>query len=132
MLNHPRFDPLTSLKDQKRLLTAKKRRLETLIKTIDRTIHSMQQNTPADTEELYGNFNEKEMEERRDGILIDQGLADKFLEAQLHPHLFEHACAAVKQPLTLRRHAGYDHGYYFISTFINDHLDHHARILLRG
>ena len=65
-------------------------------------------------------------------ILIDQGLADKFLEAQLHPHLFEHACAAVKQPLTLRRHAGYDHGYYFISTFINDHLDHHARILLRG
>ena len=35
-----------------------------------------------------------------DGILIDQGLADKFLEAQLHPHLFEHACAAVKQPLT--------------------------------
>ena len=67
-----------------------------------------------------------------DGILIDQGLADKFLEAQLHPHLFEHACAAVKQPLTLRRHAGYDHGYYFISTFINDHLDHHARILLRG
>lgn len=67
-----------------------------------------------------------------DGILIDQGLADKFLEAQSHPHLFEHACAAVKQPLTLRRHAGYDHGYYFISTFINDHLDHHARILLRG
>ena len=67
-----------------------------------------------------------------DGILIDQGLADKFLEAQLHPHLFEHACAAVKQPLTLRRHAGYDHSYYFISTFINDHLDHHARILLRG
>ena len=67
-----------------------------------------------------------------DGILIDQGLADKFLEAQLHPHLFEHACAAVGQPLTLRRHAGYDHGYYFISTFISDHLDHHARILLRG
>ena len=62
-----------------------------------------------------------------DGILIDQGpRRQNFLEAQLHPHLFEHACAAVKQPLTLRRHAGYDHGYYFISTFINDHLDHHA------
>lgn len=64
-----------------------------------------------------------------DGILIDQGLADKFLETQLHPHLFETACVSTGQPLTLRRHEGYDHGYYFISTFINDHLDHHARIL---
>ena len=67
-----------------------------------------------------------------DGILVDQGLADKFLEVQLHPHLFEAACQSVGQPLTLRRHAGYDHGYYFISTFINDHLDHHARILKRA
>ena len=66
-----------------------------------------------------------------DGILIDQGLADKFLEVQLHPHLFEAACQAAGQPLTLRRHAGYDHGYYFISTFISDHLDHHAQILKR-
>jgi S-formylglutathione hydrolase len=65
-----------------------------------------------------------------DGILIDQGLADKFLDAQLHPHLFEAACAAAGQPLTLRRHAGYDHGYYFIATFINDHLQHHARVLM--
>ena len=64
-----------------------------------------------------------------DGILIDQGLADKFLEAQLLPHLFEAACQSIGQPLTLNRHAGYDHGYYFISTFINDHLDHHAYIL---
>ena len=63
------------------------------------------------------------------GILIDQGLADKFLAEQLHPHLFEAACASVGQPLTLRRHAGYDHGYYFISTFIGDHLAHHARAL---
>ena len=67
-----------------------------------------------------------------DGILIDQGLADKFLNAQLHPQLFEGACQSVGQPLTLRRHAGYDHGYYFISTFINDHLDHHAQILKRN
>ena len=66
-----------------------------------------------------------------DGILIDQGLADKFLEVQLHPHLFAAACQAAGQPLTLRRHAGYDHGYYFISTFISDHLDHHAQILKR-
>ena len=60
------------------------------------------------------------------GILIDQGVADKFLEGQLHPHLFEAACAQIGQPLTLRRHAGYDHGYYFIQTFIDDHLQHHA------
>ncbi|MBK8400895.1 MAG: S-formylglutathione hydrolase [Propionivibrio sp.] len=65
-----------------------------------------------------------------DGILIDQGLADLFLAEQLHPHLFEQACVQAGQPLTLRRHAGYDHGYYFISTFMADHLAHHARILV--
>ena len=64
------------------------------------------------------------------GILIDQGLADKFLPTQLNPHLFEAACAKAGQPLTLRRHAGYDHGYYFISTFMADHLAHHAQTLL--
>ena len=61
------------------------------------------------------------------GILIDQGLADKFLAEQLHPHLFEAACARVGQPLTLRRHPGYDHGYYFVQSFIDDHLRHHAQ-----
>jgi S-formylglutathione hydrolase len=61
------------------------------------------------------------------GILVDQGLGDKFLEEQLHPHLLEAACAQVGQALTLRRHAGYDHGYYFISTFMEDHLRHHAQ-----
>jgi S-formylglutathione hydrolase len=66
------------------------------------------------------------------GILIDQGLDDPFLAEQLHPHLFEAACAQAGQPLTLRRHAGYDHGYYFISTFMDDHLQHHARILNRA
>ncbi|WP_343625140.1 S-formylglutathione hydrolase [Roseateles puraquae] len=64
------------------------------------------------------------------GILVDQGLADKFLADQLHPEAYEAACAAVGQPLTLRRHAGYDHGYYFIASFIDDHLRHHARQLL--
>jgi S-formylglutathione hydrolase len=64
------------------------------------------------------------------GILIDQGLADKFLAEQLHPHLFEAACASVGQPLTLRRHEGYDHGYYFIASFMTDHLNHHAQHLL--
>ena len=62
------------------------------------------------------------------GILVDQGLADKFLGEQLHPHAFEAACAAVGQPLTLRRHAGYDHGYYFIASVVDDHLRHHARL----
>ncbi|WP_114969601.1 S-formylglutathione hydrolase [Rhodoferax ferrireducens] len=66
------------------------------------------------------------------GILIDQGLADKFLPTQLNPQLFEAACAQAGQPLTLRRHAGYDHGYYFISTFMADHLAHHAQTLLAG
>jgi S-formylglutathione hydrolase len=63
------------------------------------------------------------------GVLIDQGLADKFLAEQLHPHLFESACAAVKQPLTLRRHSGFDHGYYFIQSYIADHVAHHAACL---
>ena len=63
------------------------------------------------------------------GILIDQGLADKFLAEQLHPHLFESACADAEQPLELRRHEGYDHGYYFIQSFIEDHLAHHSRSL---
>ncbi|WUR11343.1 S-formylglutathione hydrolase [[Empedobacter] haloabium] len=61
-----------------------------------------------------------------DGILIDQGLADKFLAEQLYPEAFEEACAQAAQPLTLRRHAGYDHGYYFIATFVADHLAWHA------
>ena len=63
------------------------------------------------------------------GILIDQGLGDKFLVDQLNPELFEAACASVNQPLLIRRHAGYDHGYYFISTFIEDHLNHHSLLL---
>lgn len=60
------------------------------------------------------------------GILIDQGLADPFLAEQLYPEVFEAACAKVGQPLTLRRHQGYDHGYYFIASIIDDHLRHHA------
>lgn len=64
-----------------------------------------------------------------EGILVDQGLADRFLAEQLHPHDFEAACAAAGQPLTLRRHAGYDHGYYFIASFMEDHLRFHAQRL---
>ena len=60
-------------------------------------------------------------------ILVDQGEDDQFLDAQLHPHLLEEACSQACQPLELRRHSGYDHSYYFIQTFIADHLEHHAR-----
>jgi S-formylglutathione hydrolase len=62
-------------------------------------------------------------------ILIDQGEADQFLEAQLKPELFDQACAEAGQALLLRRHPGYDHGYWFVSTFIDDHLRHHAKAL---
>jgi S-formylglutathione hydrolase len=62
-------------------------------------------------------------------LLIDQGLADKFLAEQLHPHRFEAACLEAGQPLELRRHEGYDHGYYFIATFMAEHIAHHARHL---
>jgi S-formylglutathione hydrolase len=69
---------------------------------------------------------------RTSHILIDQGLDDKFLAEQLHPHHFEQACSAAEQPLTLRRHPGYDHGYYFIASFVADHLQHHSNVLSDG
>lgn len=62
-------------------------------------------------------------------ILIDQGLDDQFLAEQLQPERFERACENADQALELRRHAGYDHGYFFIQTFIEDHLRHHAAAL---
>jgi len=62
-------------------------------------------------------------------ILVDQGLADQFLERELNPERFEAACEEGGIALELRRHAGYDHGYYFIATFIEDHLRRHAQQL---
>ena len=58
-------------------------------------------------------------------ILIDQGLDDQFYD-QLNPEKFKHACLEVGQHLTMRFHEGYDHGYYFIQSFIDDHLQFHA------
>jgi S-formylglutathione hydrolase len=67
---------------------------------------------------------------RFDGtLLVDQGDADKFLEPQLKPELLAAAAEAAGQPLTLRLQPGYDHSYYFIQTFIEDHLRHHAQAL---
>jgi S-formylglutathione hydrolase len=63
------------------------------------------------------------------GILIDQGLHDKFLADQLNPEAFEAACKQADQPLELNYHPGYDHGYYFISTFVEHHLRFHRRQL---
>ncbi|MBX9960056.1 MAG: S-formylglutathione hydrolase [Burkholderiaceae bacterium] len=60
-------------------------------------------------------------------LLVDQGETDEFLRKQLRPELLEAACAAAGHPLTLRRHAGYDHSYYFIASFMADHFAHHAR-----
>lgn len=62
-------------------------------------------------------------------ILIDQGLADNFLEEQLRPELFKDACKAAGQKLNLRLHDGYDHSYFFIQSFIDDHLEHHNKFL---
>lgn len=62
-------------------------------------------------------------------ILVDQGDADSFLVEQLRPELLEKACADVGIPLTLRLQPGYDHSYYFISTFMGDHLRWHAERL---
>ncbi len=62
-------------------------------------------------------------------ILIDQGLADDFLKAQLLPERFAAACEKSGQSLLLRQHPGYDHTYYFIATFMNDHIQHHAQLL---
>ncbi len=62
-------------------------------------------------------------------ILIDQGLGDQFLEEQLKPHIFVESCAKANQKLNLREHAGYDHSYYFIQSFMTDHIQHHAKIL---
>ena len=64
-------------------------------------------------------------------MLVDQGEADKFLAEQLRPELLREAAAAAHQDLTYRLHPGYDHGYWFIQSFVEDHLRHHAAVLGR-
>ena len=66
---------------------------------------------------------------RAPSLLVDQGLGDKFLDTQLRIDEFEAACREAGQSLTLRRHAAYDHGYYFIASFVEDHLRFHADAL---
>ncbi|MGI6408851.1 MAG: S-formylglutathione hydrolase [Thiopseudomonas sp.] len=62
-------------------------------------------------------------------LLVDQGLADNFLDEQLRTSLLEEACSAAGHPATIRYHEGYDHSYYFIASFIEEHIAHHAAAL---
>lgn len=77
-----------------------------------------------DATELVAEYARPEIE-----IRIDQGTADGFLEEQLRPRIFEEACAAAGQPLQLEMREGYDHSYFFISTFLSEHLAFHADFL---
>jgi len=67
--------------------------------------------------------------EERLPLLVDQGTADDFLETQLHPEALADACEKHSHPIELRMHPGYDHSYFFIASFIEDHLKHHAKAL---
>lgn len=85
-----------------------------------------------DGEESWKQYDAVELiaEGRKSGeILIDQGGADDFLDSQLKPHLFKTACETANQPLTLRIQPGYDHSYYFIASFIGEHIKFHAERL---
>lgn len=62
-------------------------------------------------------------------LLVDQGEADNFLKEQLKPQLLQQACEQAGHPLTLRMQPGYDHSYYFIASFIGEHIAHHAQAL---
>ena len=62
-------------------------------------------------------------------IRTDQGDADQFLKEQLRHELFQEACKQAGHPLTLRMQDGYDHSYFFIATFIADHIAHHAKAI---
>ncbi len=68
---------------------------------------------------------------RPDTILVDQGEADPYLAEQLRPEALAQAAEQAGQALTLRRHRGYDHSYWFVQSVIADHLSHHARLLKR-
>lgn len=84
-----------------------------------------------DTWQLYDTVNlvNQSQGKRQLPILIDQGLADELLVEQLQPELLEQAAEQANYPMTLRRQAGYDHSYYFIASFIGEHITHHAKAL---
>ena len=82
-----------------------------------------------DNQETWRDYDASELVQElgyHSSILIDQGTADQFLSNQLFPDIFIQACEKVKQPLNFRYQKGYDHSYYFIASFIADHIHHHA------
>lgn len=83
--------------------------------------------------ETWKEYDATELVKNYDGpipdILIDQGTADQFYPSQLLPENFVEACRSKNVPVTLRMQEGYDHSYYFISSFVEDHVKHHARHL---
>jgi len=79
---------------------------------------------PWDASELV-----KEYKGKRAPILIDQGTDDEFLKTQLLTENFEAACKKAEQPVEIRYQEGYDHSYFFISTFVSDHIEFHAKML---
>lgn len=85
-----------------------------------------------DNRELWAQYDTCELIAKgasRQALLVDQGMADAFLEEQLRPELLQAACTAFGHPLTLRYQEGYDHSYFFIASFIEDHLRYHAEHL---
>jgi S-formylglutathione hydrolase len=85
-----------------------------------------------DDREAWRDYDTTELAQRaewRSEVLVDQGTADDFLDEQLKPHLLQEAFRTAGIPLTLRYQAGYDHSYYFMASFMADHIAHHARIL---
>jgi S-formylglutathione hydrolase len=85
-----------------------------------------------DDRETWREYDATELAQRADWpseVLVDQGTADDFLDEQLKPPLLQEAFRSAGIPLTLRYQAGYDHSYYFMASFMADHIAHHARLL---
>jgi S-formylglutathione hydrolase len=83
-------------------------------------------------QEAWREYDATELARRADWrseVLVDQGTADDFLGQQLKPQLLQEAFRSAGVPLTLRYQAGYDHSYYFMASFMADHIAHHARLL---
>jgi S-formylglutathione hydrolase len=85
-----------------------------------------------DDQDMWTAWDASELMRRRPypgRVLVDQGTADQFVETQLHPDALERSASASGQDLLLRRQTGYDHSYWFIQTFMADHIVHHAALL---
>ena len=95
----------------------------------ERTATSSRADAPASTWAAYDTVALLKTHRFPGPLLVDQGTTDKFLERELKPELLVAACEASGQQLELRMRDGYDHSYYFIASFVEEHLEHHARVL---